>query len=51
MCAKEGSAAGGTTLSMDAKGVASVLRLSPHYYNTEDELDAAVAALTDLAHA
>lgn len=27
------------------KGVAGALRLSPHYYNTHDELDAAVAAL------
>jgi len=25
-----------------------VLRFSPHYYNTEDELDAAVAALAEL---
>jgi selenocysteine lyase/cysteine desulfurase len=32
-------------LDMDEKGVTSVLRLSPHYYNTEGELDAAVAAL------
>ncbi len=35
-------------LDMDEKGVASVLRLSPHYYNTEAELDAAVAALGDI---
>ena len=35
----------GGVLDMDEKGVASVLRLSPHYYNTEEELDAAVAAL------
>jgi selenocysteine lyase/cysteine desulfurase len=34
-------------LDMDEKGVTSVLRLSPHYYNTEDELDAAIAALRD----
>ena len=32
-------------LDMDEKGVTSVLRFSPHYYNTEAELDAAVAAL------
>jgi len=38
-------------IDMDAKGVASALRLSPHYYNTEDELDAAVAALAELARA
>jgi selenocysteine lyase/cysteine desulfurase len=37
----------GGVLDMDEKGVASVLRLSPHYYNTEDELDAAIAALRD----
>jgi selenocysteine lyase/cysteine desulfurase len=36
-------------LDMDQKGVKSLLRLSPHYYNTEDELDAAVAALAELA--
>jgi len=33
-------------LDMDEKGVTSVLRLSPHYYNTEEELDAAIAALS-----
>ncbi len=32
-------------LDMDEKGVTSVLRLSPHYYNTEDELEVAVSAL------
>lgn len=35
-------------LDMDAKGVASALRLSPHYYNTEDEIDHAVAVLATL---
>src|SRR5438132_2527354 len=35
-------------LDMDEKRAATVLRFSPHYYNTEDELDAAVAALIDL---
>jgi selenocysteine lyase/cysteine desulfurase len=35
-------------LDMDEKGVTSVLRLSPHYYNTEDELDAAIAALREV---
>ena len=30
---------------MGAKGVGAVLRLSPHYYNTDDELAAAVAAI------
>jgi len=36
-------------LDMDDKGASSVLRFSPHYYNTEDELDAAVGALAELA--
>src|SRR5437773_1945520 len=35
-------------LDMDDKGARSVLRFSPHYYNTEDELDAAVRALAEL---
>src|SRR5437870_7012095 len=36
-------------LDMDDKGATSVLRFSPHYYNTEDELDAAVGTLAELA--
>jgi selenocysteine lyase/cysteine desulfurase len=36
-------------LDMDDKHVAAVLRLSPHYYNTEDELDTVVGALAELA--
>src|SRR5438876_345192 len=32
---------------MDEKGASTVLRFSPHYYNTEDELDTTVAALPD----
>jgi len=36
-------------LDMDDKRASTVLRFSPHYYNTEDELDAAVAALAELA--
>src|SRR2546425_6405795 len=36
-------------LDMDDKGARSVLRFSPHYYNTEDELDAAVGTLAELA--
>lgn len=32
----------------DDKGVASTLRLSPHYYNTEEEIDRAIAALRTL---
>jgi selenocysteine lyase/cysteine desulfurase len=35
-------------LDMDDKQAASILRMSPHYYNTEDELDAAVATLAEL---
>ncbi|HYK82320.1 MAG TPA: aminotransferase class V-fold PLP-dependent enzyme [Gemmatimonadales bacterium] len=38
-------------LDMDDKAVTSVLRLSPHYYNTEDELDGAVRALRELTGA
>jgi selenocysteine lyase/cysteine desulfurase len=36
-------------LDMDAKGAASVLRLSPHYYNTREEIDTTVEALAELA--
>jgi selenocysteine lyase/cysteine desulfurase len=36
-------------LDMDEKRARTALRFSPHYYNTEDELDAAVAALAELA--
>jgi len=36
-------------LDMDQKRASTVLRFSPHYYNTEDELEAAVAALAELA--
>jgi selenocysteine lyase/cysteine desulfurase len=35
-------------LDMDDKGVTSALRISPHYYNTTDEIDTAAAALEDL---
>jgi selenocysteine lyase/cysteine desulfurase len=33
---------------MDEKGVEGALRISPHYYNTEDEVDALVEALREL---
>ncbi|HET7296848.1 MAG TPA: aminotransferase class V-fold PLP-dependent enzyme [Gemmatimonadales bacterium] len=36
-------------LDMDEKQTRTALRFSPHYYNTEDELDAAVTALAELA--
>lgn len=35
-------------IDMDAKGVTSALRLSPHYYNTADEIDRAVAAIAEI---
>jgi len=35
-------------LDMDDKRVTTVLRFSPHYYNTEDELDTAVGVLAEL---
>ena len=35
-------------LDMDAKHATSVLRFSPHYYNTEDELASAVGALAEM---
>src|SRR5437667_4833468 len=36
-------------LDMDEKRASTALSLSPHYYNTEDELEAAVAAVAELA--
>ena len=35
-------------IDMDEKRVRSALRVSPHYYNTPEEIDAAVAALREL---
>ncbi len=35
-------------IDMDAKRASGALRISPHYYNTRDEIDVAVAALSDL---
>jgi selenocysteine lyase/cysteine desulfurase len=35
-------------IDMDAKGVSAALRVSPHYYNTEAEIDTLVAALAEL---
>lgn len=34
-------------LDMDAKGATSAVRLSPHYYNTESELNIAVSAIDE----
>jgi selenocysteine lyase/cysteine desulfurase len=36
-------------IDMDEKGVPSVVRLSPHYYNTESEIRVAVSAIAGLA--
>jgi len=33
---------------MDEKRAASALRISPHYYNTEDEIGAVVEVLASL---
>jgi selenocysteine lyase/cysteine desulfurase len=35
-------------LDFDAKGVESALRISPHYYNLESEIDTLVGALDEL---
>jgi selenocysteine lyase/cysteine desulfurase len=35
-------------IDMDAKGARSALRISPHYYNSADEIDAAIATLGEL---
>ena len=36
-------------IDMDGKGAATALRVSPHYYNTETELDAALSAIEAIA--
>ena len=35
-------------IDMDAKGASSGLRISPHYYNTDEEVDRAVEAIAEL---
>ena len=35
-------------IDMDAKAASSALRISPHYYNTKEEIDVAVDALEEL---
>jgi len=35
-------------IDMDEKGASSAIRISPHYYNTAGEIDAAVEALGEL---
>jgi len=41
------SARDDAVIDMDEKQETSVLRLSPHYYNTEDELERAAVALEE----
>jgi selenocysteine lyase/cysteine desulfurase len=36
-------------LDMDSKRAASAVRVSPHYYNTTDEIDPAVDAIAEIA--
>ena len=36
-------------LDFPAKGVEAAVRLSPHYYNTEEEVDAALDALKSIS--
>lgn len=35
-------------IDMDEKGTASALRISPHYYNTQEEIDTAVDSIREL---
>ena len=35
-------------IDMDRKGASSALRISPHYYNTQEEIDTAVEALREI---
>jgi selenocysteine lyase/cysteine desulfurase len=35
-------------LDFDAKGVTWALRISPHYYNTEEEVDTLIQALKEV---
>ncbi|HEY7790213.1 MAG TPA: aminotransferase class V-fold PLP-dependent enzyme [Vicinamibacterales bacterium] len=42
---------GHAVFDYDRKGITSTLRLSPHYYNTEDEIAETVAAIEEAAHA
>ena len=43
-----GQASVDATLDYGDKGVEGALRLSPHYYNTEDEVERAADALADI---
>jgi selenocysteine lyase/cysteine desulfurase len=35
-------------IDMDEKGISSALRISPHYYNTKEEIDTAVESLSEI---
>lgn len=43
------STVGSTRLAFERQGLAEVVRASPHYYNTEAEIGAFVAAVAALA--
>ena len=43
------SVASSARLDQDVRGLPEVVRLSPHYYNTEDEIDEVARAVTELA--
>ncbi len=42
------SSAAGTRLDMEARGLTGLVRASPHYYNSQEELDRFVSALRAL---
>ncbi len=46
-----GQSRGDAVLDYDAKGVEGALRVSPHYYNTEDEVETFLAALAEIVGA
>jgi selenocysteine lyase/cysteine desulfurase len=37
-------------LDMDAKGLSQVVRASPHYFNTHEELDRLLASVAHVPH-
>jgi selenocysteine lyase/cysteine desulfurase len=41
--------AGHNPLDTEQRGIHPLVRFSPHYYNTEAEIDRAVAAVAELA--
>jgi len=42
---------GYAVLDMDAKQASSAVRISPHYYNTTEEIDTAVDAIAEIVRA